>query len=61
MYEKILKIAEKIAREIRYEPIYGSGGGDGGGGTSGVNNWILITGFWEDIGRIWIDTENWID
>ena len=62
MYEKILKIAEKIAREIRYEPIYGSRGGDGGvsGGGSSSINWILITGTWEDF-RLWIDTENWID
>ena len=56
MYEKILKIAEKIAREIRYEPIYGSRGGDGGvsGGTFS-NYWILNTGFWRDVG-LWIDT-----
>lgn len=25
-----------------------------------VNNWILATGFWDDLG-IWIDTEIWID
>jgi len=58
MYEKILKIAEKIAREIRYEPIYGTSAG--GTGTSGIIDWILRTGFWRDIG-VWVDTENWID
>ena len=63
MYEKILKIAEKIAREIHYEPIYGSRRGDRGvsGSTpSFANLWILDTGLWRDIG-LWIDTENWID
>lgn len=28
--------------------------------TPPVNNWILATGFWDDLG-IWIDTEIWID
>ena len=60
MYEKILKIAEKIAREIHYEPIYGSGSSSGGENKSFSNYWILNTGFWRDIG-LWIDTENWID
>ena len=48
MYEKILKLAEKIAREIHYEPIYGSHGGDGGvsGGKTFSNLWILDTGLW---------------
>ena len=63
MYEKILKIAEKIAREIRYKPIYGSRGGEGAvsGSTPSFSNlWILDTTLWRDIG-LWIDTENWID
>ena len=60
MYDRILKIAERIAKEIHYEPIYGSrGSGVSGGGSSSIN-WILITGTWEDF-RVWIDTENWID
>jgi hypothetical protein len=25
-----------------------------------INNWILLTGFWND-GGIWIDTDNWTD
>jgi hypothetical protein len=25
-----------------------------------INNWILLTGFWND-GGVWIDTDNWID
>ena len=60
MYEKILKIAEKIAMEIHYEPIYGSSGGGGTSGKTFSNLWILDTGLWRDIG-LWIDTENWID
>ena len=61
MYVKILKIAEKIAREIRYEPICGSRGGDGGVASGGDTvYWILATHFWND-GGIWIDTKNWLD
>jgi len=61
MYEKILKIAEKIAREIHYEPIIKSRGGEVSSAVSGSTvYWILATHFWND-GGIWIDTENWID
>ena len=60
MYEKILKIAEKIAREIHYEPIYGRGESSGNENKTFSNLWILDTGLWRDIG-LWIDTENWID
>ena len=59
MYEKILKIAEKMAREIHYECMRGKKC-DRGEVVAAVSNWILVTGFWRDIG-IWIDTENWID
>ena len=54
MYEKILKIAEKIAREIHYEAIYGTSAG------GGSNRWILANGTWNDEG-IWMDDKHWKD
>lgn len=60
MYENILRIAEKMAREIRYDTTRGGGGSGGEESKSFSNYWILNTTFWRDVG-LWIDTETWND